>query len=258
MTTTVCNLQDHQQEHKRGLSPPSALYPLFENASRISHSRDHLAVARAALTPRDVSGFPLMNLSFDEGATTNASRTCRLYHLIMRSMQTKSAEKERLRLCEHLVLCGPKSCPLPSAEEGLVETRFMTPHRAISKGIPTSYLFSLPHESEQGSGAALLLNNKSIRNYVVQKRRSGYPKPYLGFRLENQVVTEVALHGPAHMAGLAPGDRIFRCNDAAVRSSGELRDGLAKVKVGQHVILGVVREGKAIVLSLRVLDHRYK
>jgi Do/DeqQ family serine protease len=75
----------------------------------------------------------------------------------------------------------------------------------------------------------------------------------LGMRTaEGVLVLELVPGGPAHRAGLEPGDAILTVDDHAVESAAQLRNDLAAARVGAELRVGIVREGRRHELRIRV------
>ncbi|MBI2312589.1 MAG: DegQ family serine endoprotease [Betaproteobacteria bacterium] len=69
---------------------------------------------------------------------------------------------------------------------------------------------------------------------------------------EGAVVTEVEPDSPAAKAGLKPGDVVMTVNNRPVRSSGDLRNQLALIPVGESADMRLIRGGKETAVKARI------
>ncbi len=81
---------------------------------------------------------------------------------------------------------------------------------------------------------------------------AGMPYLGIGFAGESATVDRVAPGGPADKAGVQSGDRFRSLNDVAIKSMGDVRGALEKVKPGDKVRVVIDRKGRMLTLTLDI------
>jgi Do/DeqQ family serine protease len=71
---------------------------------------------------------------------------------------------------------------------------------------------------------------------------------------QGTVVSGVKAGSAAARSGLRPGDLIVRLNDQLIRDAADMKTRLALMRVGDHVVLKIVRDGKDKHLKARIAD----
>jgi Do/DeqQ family serine protease len=68
------------------------------------------------------------------------------------------------------------------------------------------------------------------------------------------VITQVEHGSPAHEAGLREGDVVTALNHKSIKSASDLRNRLGLLRIGSHIVLDVLRNGKALQFTAVVAD----
>ncbi|AEI45273.1 S1C family serine protease [Paenibacillus mucilaginosus] len=97
------------------------------------------------------------------------------------------------------------------------------------------------------------------------------PVPYIGVALdeidkdwvaelqlentEGSIVTQVERKSPAFQAGIRPYDVIVEVNGTKVKNTKETQEAIKKLKAGDKVTIGIMREGKKVPVSVTIGDR---
>ncbi|MDD2431500.1 MAG: trypsin-like peptidase domain-containing protein [Firmicutes bacterium] len=118
----------------------------------------------------------------------------------------------------------------------------------------------------QGIGFAIPINTaKKVVDQLIEYGK--VIRPYLGIIYYSQIspaqaeqlglpdsngvlVGEVIKDGPAHKAGMKPLDYIRTINGTKLESTGDFEEVLSKAKVGDKMVVDVIRDGKYVSLTI--------
>jgi len=122
----------------------------------------------------------------------------------------------------------------------------------------------------QGIGFAIPINTaKDVLNQLISKGK--VVRPYMGVYLrdlsseladylgapgtQGALVAEIIAGTPASKAGIKPGDLILEINGSSVSNATDLTERIGKMKVGDKVVLKILREKKTINITV-ILDEK--
>ena len=125
----------------------------------------------------------------------------------------------------------------------------------------------------EGLGFAVPVNTaRAVAEQIIQK---GYfSRPYMGIRFQQVTpgvaaaynlpvkwgvyITEVSQDSPASAAGLQQGDIIFKIGDVAIDESHSYINALFTFKPGDQIVLGVMRNGEEVDLTITLGESSRK
>jgi S1-C subfamily serine protease len=113
--------------------------------------------------------------------------------------------------------------------------------------------FAIPSNMVREVLDGILANGRVVRGYAGVAVQALTPDLARAFGLgdaRGAVVTSVDPAGPAAAAGLRRGDVIVALRDRPIASDEELRTRLSRLKPGERVSLGVVRNGRRLEVDL--------
>jgi serine protease Do len=117
--------------------------------------------------------------------------------------------------------------------------------------------FAVPINLAQNVMNQVLTTGRVVRAFLGVQYSDVNAELARQFRLpvsEGVVVTDVSPDTPAARAGIARGDIITRMGEVAVRQGGDLRRALRDSRPGDRVGVSVLREGRSLSLSARLVD----
>jgi serine protease DegS len=115
--------------------------------------------------------------------------------------------------------------------------------------------FAIPAALAQEVMENIIKNGRVIRGWLGATFQKLSPElaNYLGTQLNHGVVIiRILKEGPAHRAGVMPGDLITKIDGAKIVSEQDALAAIAKVKPGQSSELSIIRKGKEMTLKATV------
>lgn len=118
--------------------------------------------------------------------------------------------------------------------------------------------FAIPIDTASTVLEDLINHGRVIRGWLGVETQDIFPKLAEAFNVGTQpaiVVTGVVRDGPAHQAGLQPGDIILRMNDEAVTNGLNLMHKIARTKPGETIVLQVQRQETEMTLQVFIQER---
>lgn len=129
---------------------------------------------------------------------------------------------------------------------------------AIVSSLSTGYTgigFAIPSNMAKVVMDQILTNGKVTRGYIgisLQQIDQGLAQAFNLEKTEGVLVVEVSKNSPAEKAGLRQGDIILKYNNHTVSNIAYLRNAISLTAPGTKIILGILRNGKALELPIEI------
>ncbi len=118
--------------------------------------------------------------------------------------------------------------------------------------------FAIPSNLTKQVMQDLIQYGRVIRGWLGIEVQELTPPLAESFGLENTrglIIASIFRNGPAHLAGLQPGDIMVEINDEAIQDRRHSMEQIAQFKPGEKIEIGVIRNGDKLVLPVEIIER---